>query len=125
MAARARRTEIDVTAAETAGLLAECDFGRPLHRLDLTITSLAGGGPERDRTQHLTFRSDPDGAGFVEDMIYRNLHPMLGKRLDLWRLSNFELDPAAVARGRLPLPRRRQGQPAATTGCSRWPRCAT
>ena len=85
------RTEIDVTAAETAGLLAECDFGRPLHRLDLTITSLAGGGPERDRTQHVTYRSDPDGSGFVEDMIYRNLHPMLGKRLDLWRLSNFEL----------------------------------
>jgi acetyl-CoA carboxylase carboxyltransferase component len=27
----------------------------------------------------------------VEDTIYRNLHPMLGKRLDLWRLSNFEL----------------------------------
>ncbi|HEY5137334.1 MAG TPA: carboxyl transferase domain-containing protein [Candidatus Nanopelagicales bacterium] len=85
------RTEIDVTAAEAAGLLAECDFGRPLHRLDLTITSLAGGGPERDRTQHVTYRSDPDGLGFVEDMIYRNLHPMLGKRLDLWRLSNFEL----------------------------------
>ena len=85
------RPEIDVTAAEAAGLLAECDFGRPLHRLDLTITSLAGGGPERDRTQHVTYRSDPDGLGFVEDMIYRNLHPMLGKRLDLWRLSNFEL----------------------------------
>ena len=83
--------EIDVTAADAAGLLAECDFGRPLHRLDLTITSLEGGGPERDRTQHVTFRSDPAGAGFVEDTIYRNLHPMLGKRLDLWRLSNFEL----------------------------------
>ena len=85
------RPEIDVTAADAAGLLAECDFGRPLHRLDLTITSLEGGGPERDRTQHVTFRSDPAGAGFVEDTIYRNLHPMLGKRLDLWRLSNFEL----------------------------------
>lgn len=85
------RTEIDVTAARAADLLAACDFGRPLHRLDLTITSLEGGGPERDRTQHVTFRSDAGGAGFVEDTIYRNLHPMLGKRLDLWRLSNFEL----------------------------------
>ena len=85
------RTEIDVTAADAAGLLAECDFGRPLHRLDLTLTSLEGGGPERDRTQHVTFRSTADGAGFAEDPIHRNLHPMLGKRLDLWRLSNFEL----------------------------------
>ncbi|GAA4397759.1 biotin carboxylase N-terminal domain-containing protein [Fodinibacter luteus] len=85
------RQDIDVTAAEAAGLLEECEFGRALHRLDLTITSLEGGGPERDRTQHVTFRSRPDGAGFVEDTIYRNLHPMLGKRLDLWRLSNFEL----------------------------------
>ena len=85
------RTEIGVTASDAAALLAECDFGRPLHRLDLTITSLEGGGPERERTQHVTFRSDGEGVGFVEDTIYRNLHPMLGKRLDLWRLSNFEL----------------------------------
>ena len=28
---------------------------------------------------------------FVEDPLYRNLHPMLAKRLDLWRLSNFTL----------------------------------
>jgi acetyl/propionyl-CoA carboxylase alpha subunit/acetyl-CoA carboxylase carboxyltransferase component len=85
------RTEIDVTAVEAADLLAECDFGRALHRIDLTITSLEGGEPERDRTQHVTFRSEPGGTGFVEDTLYRNLHPMLGKRLDLWRLSNFDL----------------------------------
>ena len=72
-------------------LLAGCDFGRRLHRLDLTITSLAGDRPERDRTQHLTFRQDEDG-DFTEQPLYRNLHPMLGKRLDLWRLSNFTLE---------------------------------
>ena len=72
-------------------LLAGCDFGRALHRLDLTITSLVGDRPERDRTQHLTFRQQ-EGGEFEEEPLYRNLHPMLGKRLDLWRLSNFTLE---------------------------------
>jgi acetyl/propionyl-CoA carboxylase alpha subunit/acetyl-CoA carboxylase carboxyltransferase component len=88
---RGPRPEVEVTAKEAADLLAECDFARPLHRIDLTITWLEGGGPERGRTQHVSFRSDPARSDFVEDTIYRNLHPMLGKRLDLWRLSNFEL----------------------------------
>ena len=82
---------------ESAGTaLATCDFGRPLHRLDLTVTSLErtaqneSGSTGAAGTQHLTFRSDGEG-GFVEDLTYRNLHPMLAKRLELWRLSTFEL----------------------------------
>ncbi|MBK9476150.1 MAG: hypothetical protein IPL94_07855 [Tetrasphaera sp.] len=86
----AERPSIEEMAQHVEGLLAEVDFGRPLHRLDLTITSLVGDGPERDRTQHLTYRQPP-GTGFVEDVLYRNMHSMLGKRLDLWRLSNFVL----------------------------------
>ncbi|HEY5164369.1 MAG TPA: hypothetical protein VIJ44_00320, partial [Acidimicrobiia bacterium] len=39
------RPEVEVTAKAAADLLAECDFGRPLHRIDLTITWLEGGGP--------------------------------------------------------------------------------
>jgi hypothetical protein len=38
----------------------------------------------------VTFRTAPDGS-LVEEVLYRNLHPMLGKRLDLWRLANFAL----------------------------------
>ncbi len=82
------RPDLEDLATETAELLGECDFGRILHRLDLTVTSLAGGEAERLRTQHLTYRHGIDGQ-FVEEVLYRNLHPMLGKRLDLWRLSNF------------------------------------
>ncbi len=84
-------TTIDEMRDQVRELLAGCDFGMPLHRLDLTITSLGGDQPERARTQHLTFRSDDSGE-LVEDPLYRNLHPMLGKRLDLWRLSNFRLE---------------------------------
>ncbi|MEZ5194005.1 MAG: carboxyl transferase domain-containing protein [Nocardioides sp.] len=99
---------IEEMSARVRELLAETDFGRPLHRLDLTITSREGAGPERDRTQHLTFRAPrvdapadtgaesaaggAEATAFVEDELYRNLHPMLGKRLELWRLSNFALE---------------------------------
>ncbi|MGE5696011.1 MAG: carboxyl transferase domain-containing protein, partial [Candidatus Sericytochromatia bacterium] len=82
-------TDVDAVAAEAEKMLADCDFGRMLHRLDLTVTTLEGDVPERFRTHHVTYRQH-DGH-FVEDTLYRNLHPMIAKRLDLWRLSNFAL----------------------------------
>ena len=85
------RPDIDVLAAESGRALDGCDFGRPLHRIDLTVTSAEGGDTGAMRTQHLTFRQPSSGGPFAEDALYRNLHPMLGKRLDLWRLSNFTL----------------------------------
>ncbi len=79
----------DIILVETEKLLSDCHFGRLLHRLDLTVTTVDGAAPERFRTHHVTYRQR-DGQ-FVEDPLYRNLHPMLAKRLDLWRLANFEL----------------------------------
>jgi len=80
----------DDTAEQIAGLLPSCAFGRRLRRLDVTVTSVTGSAPERHGIQHLTFRQSADG-WFEEEPIYRNLHPMLAKRLDLWRLANFRL----------------------------------
>jgi acetyl/propionyl-CoA carboxylase alpha subunit/acetyl-CoA carboxylase carboxyltransferase component len=81
-------------AAGVAEVLARTDFGRVLHRLDITLTSAsgpvgAGHSAEHLRTQHFTYSCDE--AGFREDPLYRNMHPMIAERLDLWRLSNFEL----------------------------------
>ena len=81
-------------AAELAGLLTRADFGRVLHRLDITITdaSSPGGGGQAEehlRTRHFTYTRGE--AGFSEDPLYRNMHPMIAERLDLWRLSNFDL----------------------------------
>ncbi|MFZ0833689.1 MAG: carboxyl transferase domain-containing protein, partial [Mycobacterium sp.] len=81
---------VEAVLAQAEKLLADCDFGRLLHRLDLTVTTLEGRDPERFRTYHVTYRQR-DGQ-FVEDPLYRNLHPMIAKRLDLWRLSNFALN---------------------------------
>ena len=90
--------EIDATAQSMSELLAESDFGPMVSRVDLTITH-DGSDDERTeehlRSQHVTFVPD-DGSdgngGWQEVPLYRNLHPMLAERLELWRLANFNLD---------------------------------
>ena len=79
-------------AAELARLLSGTYFGRDLRRLIVTVTSAAQGAEraaEYQRTQTFTFSQTP--AGFAEDPLLRNMHPMIAERLDLWRLSNFSL----------------------------------
>ena len=82
------RSAADDISAGIRQMLDDCDFGRPLHRVDVTVTS-EGTGPEHHRTHHFTFRQQ-DGV-FAEDLLYRNMHPMIAKRLGVWRLSNFNL----------------------------------
>jgi acetyl-CoA carboxylase carboxyltransferase component len=41
-------------------------------------------------TQYFTFRPGP--AGFREQKLYRGMHPMMAKRLELWRLRNFYIN---------------------------------
>jgi hypothetical protein len=40
--------------------------------------------------QHFTFR--PSADGYVEEALIRGVHPMLAKRLELWRLANFDCE---------------------------------
>nr|WP_232827514.1 carboxyl transferase domain-containing protein [Jiangella endophytica] len=50
--------------------------------------------PEPDRAvDYFTFRPDPDAAhpALVEDDLVRGMHPMVGRRLNLWRLINFDV----------------------------------
>jgi acetyl/propionyl-CoA carboxylase alpha subunit/acetyl-CoA carboxylase carboxyltransferase component len=79
-------------AAELACLLEHTNFGRDLCRLTVTVTSAAHSAEyaeEHQRTQAFTYAGA--ATGFVEDLLLRNLHPMIAERLDLWRLSNFSL----------------------------------
>ncbi|GAA2208065.1 biotin carboxylase N-terminal domain-containing protein [Nonomuraea monospora] len=84
------RPDADTTQAEVASLLTGLDFGRTLERLSVTVTSARGDGPEHHRTQHFAYRHTP--GGFEEEPLYRNLHPMIAERAELWRLSNFTLE---------------------------------
>ena len=68
-------------------------------------------------------RSDP--ATFEEDVKFRGLHPMIARRLQMWRLANFEIRPPAGGRRGPPLRLRRPGEPEPTSASSPSPRCAT
>jgi acetyl/propionyl-CoA carboxylase alpha subunit/acetyl-CoA carboxylase carboxyltransferase component len=84
------RQEIAEAAAEVAAALAGCAFGRAPLRVDVAL--LATGAPHGEpfRIHNVTFV--PRDGGFVEEPTFRDLHPMLARRLEIWRLSNFELE---------------------------------
>ena len=60
-----------------------------LHRIVIAVAE-----PRRGRGMSaidlFTFRPGPDG--LVEDEVLRGLHPMMGHRLQVWRLQEFELE---------------------------------
>ncbi len=60
-----------------------------LQRLDITITPAASGGREA-QTYHVTYLCTDEG--LVEDRLHRNMHPMLAERLNLGRLSEFDIE---------------------------------
>jgi acetyl/propionyl-CoA carboxylase alpha subunit/acetyl-CoA carboxylase carboxyltransferase component len=76
----------DAASDEVRGLLDQVRFDRPVRRVVVMMSgpsvSAASG-----RTQAFTFRPGPNG--FREQKLYRGMHPMMAKRLELWRLRNF------------------------------------
>jgi acetyl/propionyl-CoA carboxylase alpha subunit/acetyl-CoA carboxylase carboxyltransferase component len=69
--------------------LNEARFPRPIRRIVVAIAA-PGSGQSMDVMQHFTYR--PGESGYEEDRLYRGLHPMIAKRLHLWRLQNFEIE---------------------------------
>ena len=88
-----RPIETDEASAELADVLSGWDWPEGLRRVVIGLCSTEG------EVDYLTFRPHDDGsAGLVEDVRLRGLHPMSFRRLDLWRLEEFETT-------RLPAPR--------------------
>ena len=81
-------------SAALAGLLDAAAFPRPLRRV---VIASAGRGRRLGiaSTQHFTFRHSPDG--YREEALSRGFHPMMGKRLGIGRLANFEVERLASA----------------------------
>jgi acetyl/propionyl-CoA carboxylase alpha subunit/acetyl-CoA carboxylase carboxyltransferase component len=80
--------EVEAVGERLRRTLESPGFGRSVHRVDATITA----APPDSRpavTYHYCFR--PAWDGLVEDTLYRNLHPMLAKRLNLERLGRFAI----------------------------------
>jgi acetyl/propionyl-CoA carboxylase alpha subunit/acetyl-CoA carboxylase carboxyltransferase component len=83
----------DSTQQRVREALQRAGFPRRIRRI---VVAIVGVGPGRGMAsvQHFTYRASGDGGydGYVEERHYRGLHPMMWERLDLWRLSNFEIE---------------------------------
>ena len=80
---------VDALAERLSDRLEAAGFERPLRRVVIVVVpqhSVRAVSPLR----FFTFR--PFGPGYREDKLYRGMHPMLGKRLHIWRLKNFFLE---------------------------------
>ena len=81
--------EDEATALKIRGVLDQTDFPQRLQRIVVAVNA-----PGKDlgmaSTQHFTYRSGENG--YEEDHLFRGLHPMMGERLHIWRLANFEIE---------------------------------
>ncbi len=75
----------DEASAELADALAELPFARDCRRVAVCVVPREG-----EEIGYFTFRPQPDGT-MAEDRPVRDVHPMVGRRMNLWRLRDFEL----------------------------------
>lgn len=78
----------DAEAAATALRGVLCGPGVPGGMRRIVVARFGSDvGDSIARVQHFTFR--PAAGGYGEERLYRGVHPMMGKRMQLWRLVNF------------------------------------
>jgi acetyl/propionyl-CoA carboxylase alpha subunit/acetyl-CoA carboxylase carboxyltransferase component len=84
-----RLRDPEVTQQELRLVLEHAGFPRAIRRILVTV-AVPGHVHGTAGRQDFTYR--PSENGYEEDKFYRGIHPMLGKRLHLWRLSNFKIE---------------------------------
>jgi acetyl/propionyl-CoA carboxylase alpha subunit/acetyl-CoA carboxylase carboxyltransferase component len=78
----------ETTEQEVHRMLNAARFSRPIQRIVVAVGACSTG-QEAAPVQHFTYR--PSENTYKEKKLYRGLHPMMGKRLRLWRLANFKI----------------------------------
>lgn len=84
-----RLPEADSVQTEIQRVLNEAAFPRAIRRIVVAVCA-PGRGEGIGGMLHFTYR--PKNCVYEEENFYRGLHPMMGKRLHLWRLSNFNIE---------------------------------
>ena len=79
--------DAETTQQEVHSLLNQAGFPRSLRRF-VAVVAGPGSGQGMGGMQHFTYRPQRENT-YEEEKLYRGLHPMMGKRLSLWRLNNF------------------------------------
>jgi acetyl/propionyl-CoA carboxylase alpha subunit/acetyl-CoA carboxylase carboxyltransferase component len=79
----------EATQQEVRAVLNQAGFPRSIRRI---VATVAGPGHSQGMagTQHFTYR--PSGNTYEEEKLYRGQHPMMAKRLHLWRLGHFKIE---------------------------------
>jgi acetyl/propionyl-CoA carboxylase alpha subunit/acetyl-CoA carboxylase carboxyltransferase component len=79
----------EATQQEVCSALNQAGLPPSIRRIVVVVA-----GPGHDQgigsMQHFTYRAGENRYG--EQKLYRGLHPMMGKRLSLWRLNNFKIE---------------------------------
>ncbi|HWF35227.1 MAG TPA: carboxyl transferase domain-containing protein [Solirubrobacteraceae bacterium] len=76
--------DTDAIAAELSAAVNEAGLPPTVRRVMVAVSSRSGAD-----VHHFTFR--PGEQGFQEERVTRELHPMIARRLHLWRLANFDI----------------------------------
>jgi acetyl/propionyl-CoA carboxylase alpha subunit/acetyl-CoA carboxylase carboxyltransferase component len=76
--------EADTMADELSAAVNGAELPPAVRRVAVAVSSRAGAD-----VHHFTFRLA--GGGFHEERVTRELHPMIARRLHLWRLANFDV----------------------------------
>ena len=71
-------------------VLARVELPKSVHRI---VVAVAKPGQARGISAVDFFTFHPGDYGLVEDEVLKGLHPMMGERLELWRLEHFALQP--------------------------------
>ncbi|HZI90688.1 MAG TPA: carboxyl transferase domain-containing protein [Thermoleophilaceae bacterium] len=80
----ARPPDTDAMAAELLAIIGAAGLPPTVARVAVAVSGLGGAA-----VHYFTFRLAEDG--FQEERVTRELHPMIARRLNLWRLSEFDL----------------------------------
>jgi hypothetical protein len=77
---RGALADADSTQADISKLINTVPFPRALRRIVVSVAGICPG-QRLSQMQHFTYRSGE--AGYQEEVLYRGVHPMMGKRLHL------------------------------------------
>ena len=77
-------SETDAMSAELLATIGAAELPPTVARVVVAVSGRAGA-----EVHYFTFRLGDEG--FQEERVTRELHPMIARRLHLWRLSNFDL----------------------------------
>jgi len=78
-------SDVDAMAAELLEAISAAELPTKVGRVAAAVSGRAGAD-----AHVFTFRRE--GEGFEEERVTRELHPMVARRLRLWRLANFDLE---------------------------------